>query len=37
MVPMGRLKCSEKKVFQCQLVQHKSYVDYPGVTPLPSR
>jgi len=37
MVPVGKLRCSEKKGFQCQFVEHKSYVDCPGVTPLPSR
>jgi hypothetical protein len=35
MVPVGKLRCLEKKMFQCQFVQHKFYVDYPGVTPLP--
>jgi hypothetical protein len=34
MVLMGKLRYSEENMFQCQFVQHKSYVDWAGVTSL---
>ena len=31
----GRLECSEKSLFQYHFVHHESYVDWPGIEPVP--
>lgn len=33
----GKLKCSEQKLSQCQLLRHRSYMDWPGVEMGPPR